>query len=289
MGSYSIKDLEQLSGIKAHTLRIWEKRYNLLHPKRTDTNIRFYSDDDLKKILNVSLLCNSGLKISKVASMPNNEVKAAIKSIDETSLKNQNRIDQLIIPMIDFDESQFNEYYKKYVEEIGVEKTFTEVIHPFLEKVGVLWLSDEVQPIQEHFITHIIRQKLCAAIENLPSTAEAERKVILFLPEGEYHELGLLYFSYLYKKHGVHVYYLGQSVPLDQVKKITKKISPDWVLSYSIIKSKKEIEEMLDEMKEFQAREVFFLENKYQEKFQLNYPLGVCQIKDYRQALQKID
>lgn len=289
MGKYSIKDLERLSGIKAHTLRIWEKRYDLLQPKRTETNIRYYSDQDLKKLLNVSLLCNNGTKISKIVSMKEGEMKKAIHSIDDRALINQKRVDALILPALQFDEEKFNVFFKQYLEEIGIEATFTQVIYPFLEKVGLLWLSDKLQPSQEHFVTHLIRQKISAAIENLPMINEPSRKVILFLPEGEYHELGLLFFAFLYKKAGVKVFYFGQSVPLKQIKPAAQEIKPDWILSYSIIKPKHDLQKMITQMSEFTAREVFFLENKYQNDFNLSYPKTVSRLTHYQQALDKID
>ena len=262
MGKYSIKELERLSGIKAHTLRIWEKRYSLFSPNRTETNIRYYSDEDLKKLLSVSLLSNSGKKISKIVAMKDDELRDAIKEIEDTTLLNQKRVDDLIFPMINFDEPTFNQLFNQYVNEIGVEKTFTDILYPFLEKVGILWLSDEVQPTQEHFTSHLIRQKLSAIIEALPAPKKNAKKVILFLPEGEYHELGLLFFAYLYKKKGVSVFYLGQSVPLHQVNEVSKLIRPNWILSYSIVKPKAAIEKMTQLMANFQADQVFFLENK---------------------------
>ena len=282
MGRYSIKDLEKLSGIKAHTLRIWEKRYRLLEPQRTTTNIRYYTDNDLKKILNVSLLNNSGTKISKIVAMHEEEIKEAIDTIEDDALIYQKRIDELIFPVLEYDEKKFCQLFNQSVEELGIESTFTSIIYPFLEKVGILWLQNEVLPSQEHFITNIIRQKICQATDSLPSPKDKGKKVILFLPEGEYHELGLLFFSFLYKKAGVRTFYFGQSVPLDQVKKAAEMIRPDWILTYSIIKPKQEIQALIDSMNTFRAEELFFLENRHQDNYNLNYPKKVSRLTHYQ-------
>ncbi len=289
MGKYSIKELERLSGIKAHTLRIWEKRYNLFEPNRTATNIRFYSDHDLRKLLSVSLLCNNGLKISKIVSMPEEEIKKSILEIQDEAIRNQKRIDDLIFPTVNLDEEFFNCLFAQYVDELGMEKTFTEVIHPFLEKIGVLWLCDEINPVQEHFITHIIRQKLSAAIDHLPMAEKNSPKVMLFLPEGEYHELGLLFLSYLFKKKGARVYYFGQSVPLSQIRTAADKVEPNYLLTYSIVHRKEGIEKILDQLASCKAQKIFFLENKYQSTFNICYPKIVNRIVHFDDALSSIN
>jgi len=288
MGRYSIKELERLSGIKAHTIRIWEKRYKLFEPVRTPTNIRYYSDEDLRKLLSVTLLSNNGVKISKIVSMEEQEISSAIKGIKDESIISQKRVDDLIFPMLEFDEDKFNQLFQEYSKELGLEKTFTEVIYPFLEKVGILWLSDEVSPAQEHFTTHLIRQKLSAAIEALPSVSDQAKKVILFLPEGEYHELGLLFFQFLYKKKGVRVYYFGQSVPVEQVKIASETISPNWILTYTVIRPKAGTEELIERLSICKADEIFFLENEAQHNSNLNYPSSVSGISHYSQAFLAI-
>lgn len=285
MGKYSIKELEQLSGIKAHTLRIWEKRYQLFEPNRTSTNIRFYTDQDLRKLLSVTLLSNVGFKISKIVSMDEEEINRRILEIEDKAVENQKRVDDLIFPMVDYDEETFNQLFNQYVNEIGIEKTFTSVIYPFLEKVGILWLSDEVNAAQEHFITNMIRHKLSAAIEDLPAVGEDAEKVILFLPEGEYHELGLLFFDFLYKKKGSKVFYLGQSVPLPQLLESAEAIRPDVVLFYSIIHTKNKIEKIFQQLSSTKASKIFFLENKYQGSLEIEYPKWISRATDYREII----
>jgi len=276
---YSIKDLEKLSGIKAHTLRIWEKRYRLLHPQRTDTNIRLYSDGDLKRLLNVSLLSSSGMKISKIAQLSDSELINKVRKIEDKEIQNQKKVADLVESMLEVDGASFMNLFDQYIQEIGFEDTLNNVIYPFLEKVGILWLTDEVEPGQEHFITHLVRNKIIAAIEQLPKP-EGDKKAILFLPENEFHELGLLYFYYLIKKKGVNVYYLGQSVPAEQVALLSKKLNPNWVVSYSIIKKKDEIEDLLHRMQSINADGIYFLENKYQNSWEIQYPSWVSRFTD---------
>ena len=156
MGKYSIKELECLSGIKAHTLRIWEKRFNLLNPERTDTNIRYYSDEDLKKILNVSILTLSGVRISEIATFTDEELAKAVVDINNEEIRNLKRVNELIICMNELDEERFHQLYEKYVKTIGFEKTMLEIIYPYLEKVGILWLGGEVQAVSEHLISNLI-------------------------------------------------------------------------------------------------------------------------------------
>ena len=215
MGNYSIKELEKLSGIKAHTIRIWEKRHSIIEPARTNTNIRYYSDEDLKKILNVSILNNHGFKISQIASLTRSDLVEHVKTLSEEKTDIGIYIDQLTLSMIDFDELKFEKLLAGYILKLGFERTLLEVVYPFLTKIGVLWLSNNISPIQEHFITNLIRQKIVVAIDGITiKPAEDAKKIVLFLPENEMHEIGLLFFHYLLKNMGFQTYYLGQYVPL---------------------------------------------------------------------------
>ena len=285
MGKYSIKELERLSGIKAHTLRIWEKRYNLFEPNRSDTNIRYYSDSDLKKLLNVTILSNSGTKISKIVGMDDEQLKKAGTEIEDEDVLKQKRIDDLILPMLQFDEVAIDKLLSYYYKELGVEGTFIGVLYPFLEKIGIMWLTDEVDPAQEQFMTHIIRQKLSAAIEALPNNPDDADKVILFLPEGEYHELGLLFFAYLYKKKGVRVYYFGQSAPVRQIVEASKIIKPNWIMTYTVVRPKGGIQGLIDQLGECVSDETYFLVNRFQKDVDLNYPPKIRQITSYSDVI----
>lgn len=231
MGKYSIKELEQLSGIKAHTIRIWEKRHKLIDPARTTTNIRFYSDEDLKKIINVSLLNNNGLKISKIANMSLEEMNNKVLEISELKNDLNIHIDQLVIAMIDMEEEAFEKILNNIILRYGFERTITEIVYPFLEKIGLLWQTENITPAHEHFISNLIRQKLIVAIDGLPLPPKTSRKILLFLPEGELHELGLLFYHYITRKSGLRTYYLGQNVPHSDLVKVYHVHKPELMLS----------------------------------------------------------
>lgn len=230
MSTYSIKDFEQLSGIKAHTLRIWEQRYNLLQPKRTDTNIRFYDDDDLKLILNVALLNDSGMKISKIACMATSEVRQEVMRLTERSLTHDDQIHALTICMIEMDEERFDKILSTNILKLGFEQTMLNVIYPFMSKIGLLWQTGAINPAQEHFISNLVRQKLIVAIDG-QITQNGGKKFLLFLPEGELHEISLLFASYLIKSKGHKVIYLGQSTSNDDLLSVFKLHQPDYLLT----------------------------------------------------------
>ncbi|HEX6226126.1 MAG TPA: MerR family transcriptional regulator [Chryseolinea sp.] len=231
MGQYSIKELEQLSGIKAHTIRIWEKRHKIIQPSRTATNIRYYSDLDLKKIINVSLLNTYGIKISKIADMSLDDVNKKVLEISELQNDKAVHIDQMVIAMIDMEEELFEKILNNLIRRFGFEKTITEIIYPFLEKIGILWQTQNITPAHEHFISNLIRQKIIAAIDGLPIPPKTSKKILLFLPEGEMHEMGLLFYHYLIRKSGYRTYYLGQNVPHEDLLTVYKVHQPDFILT----------------------------------------------------------
>lgn len=230
MSTYSIKDLEQLSGIKAHTLRIWEQRYSLLCPKRTDTNIRYYDDADLKLILNVALLNDNGFKISKIASMDAVDIKEEVMKLTERSLTHDDQIHALTICMIEMDEERFDKILSSNILKLGFEQTMLNIIYPFMSKIGVLWQTGAINPAQEHFISNLVRQKLIVAIDGQIVNGGG-KKFLLFLPEGELHEISLLFASYLIKSAGHKVIYLGQSTPNDDLLSVYKLHEPDYLLT----------------------------------------------------------
>ena len=231
MGQYSIKELEQLSGIKAHTIRIWEKRHKIIEPSRTATNIRFYSDLDLKKIINVSLLNTYGIKISKIADMSLDDVNKKVLELSELQNDKGVHIDQMVIAMLDMEEELFEKILNNLILRFGFEKTITEIIYPFLEKIGILWQTQNITPAHEHFISNLIRQKIVVAIDGLPIPPKTSKKILLFLPEGEMHEMGLLFYHFLIRKSGYRTYYLGQNVPHEDLISVYKVHQPDFMLT----------------------------------------------------------
>lgn len=231
MGKYSIKELEQLSGIKAHTIRIWEKRYSLIRPQRTETNIRFYSDHDLKKIINVAQLNNHGYKISKIAEMTEHELTQKVLELSETENDKSLHIDQLILAMINLDEERFETALSGFFMRYNFEQTITDIVYPFLEKTGVLWLTKNITPAQEHFISNLIRQKIIVGIDGLPLQSDSPKKALLFLPEHELHEIGLLFYHYLLRKAGYRTIYLGQAVPHADLRQVYEVYQPEMLVT----------------------------------------------------------
>lgn len=221
MNAFTIKDIENLSGIKAHTIRIWELRYSLIKPQRTGTNIRYYSNAELKKILNVALLNKFGFKISHIDKMSDDEINKHIMSLSLHDAKQERVINELLACMIELEIEAFEDILDNSIIEKGIEYTITEVIFPFLEKIGILWLTNHINPAQEHLVTNIIRQKLVVGIEGINTSQTSDKTVLLFLPEGEHHELGLLYVHYLLKKRGLKTLYLGADVPFNDLVYIT--------------------------------------------------------------------
>lgn len=232
---YSINDLEKITGIKAHTIRMWEKRYNAVEPERTSTNIRYYKDCDLKKLLNISTLNKHGIKISHIIQMDPEEINDKIMEISNTSSDFESYINSLVVAMIEINEDVFEKILSNTLLKIGFEKTVTHVLYPFLEKIGILWLIGTINPGQEHFIVNLIRQKLIVAIDAQQATpSETSKTFLLFLPERELHELGLLFYTYLIKKNGHRVIYLGQSVPSDDVIKVIHIRQVDYLFTYFV-------------------------------------------------------
>ena len=232
MHSFTIKDLENLSGIKAHTIRIWEQRYSFLKPDRTDTNIRVYSNDELKKLLNVALLNKFGFKISHIDKMDEGELWDKILSLNQQDALQERIVNILIQCMIDLDMEAFEDELDNFITAKGIEKTISQIIFPFLEKIGILWLTNHINPGQEHLVTNIIRQKLIVGIENVRNTVKIDKTVLLFLPETEYHELSLLFMNYMLKSKGVSTIYLGSSIPLRDVEYLVKLKKPDYIYTH---------------------------------------------------------
>jgi MerR family transcriptional regulator, light-induced transcriptional regulator len=229
MNVFTIKDLENLSGIKAHTIRIWEQRYNFLKPKRTCTNIRCYCNDELKTLLNVSLLNKYGFKISHIDKMRPEEITERILSLGDIKAQQERIVNELVQEMAELNMEEFEKILNRYVGSKGIEKTVTQIIFPFLEKIGILWQTGHIIPAQEHLVANIIRQKLIAAIETANCRSKINKTVLLFLPEGEYHEMGLLFVNYILKNKGISTIYLGANVPLKDVEYILKIKKPDLV------------------------------------------------------------
>ncbi len=232
MDAFTIKDLENLTGIKAHTIRIWEQRYRFLNPQRTETNIRYYSNAELKTALNVALLNKYGYKISHIDRMTPVDINEKILSLTHPEALQERTVNSLIQSMVDMDTEEFEGLLNRCIFSSGIEKTILQIIFPFLERVGMLWLTNHINPAQEHLVTNIIRQKLINGIETVKSRIIAEKTSILFLPEGEHHELGLLFMYFLMKNRGVKVLYLGADMPVKDVAYVVDRKNPDFVYTH---------------------------------------------------------
>ncbi|MEP7141845.1 MAG: MerR family transcriptional regulator [Ferruginibacter sp.] len=232
MDSFTIKDLENLSGIKAHTIRIWEQRYQFLKPHRTGTNIRYYSNDELKKVLNIALLNKYGFKISHIDKMNAMEVREKILSLTQLEAQQERIVHELIQCMVDLDVDKLEDILDCYIQAKGIERTITQIIFPFMEKIGILWVTNHINPAQEHLVSNIIRQKLIVGIEGVSTSLKINKTILLFLPEGEYHELGMLFMYYLLKSRGVSTIYLGANVPLHDVEYVVNLKKPHYLYSH---------------------------------------------------------
>nr|WP_236017515.1 MerR family transcriptional regulator [Roseivirga sp. E12] len=221
-----------MSGIKAHTLRIWEQRYNLINPKRTDTNIRYYDQDDLKLVLNVSLLKDNNYKISKIASMSREEMTEAVLMVTDKTTSHADQIYALTLSMIDLDEQRFEKIISSNTLKHGFERTMLNIVYPFLSKIGIMWMTDSINPAQEHFISHLIRQKLIVAIDGqYPSIDVNAKKYMMFLPENELHELSLLFANFLVRARDSKSIYLGQNMPFHDLNVAYELYKPDYLLT----------------------------------------------------------
>lgn len=252
MAVYSIKDLEKLSGIKAHTIRIWEQRYDIVSPKRTQTNIRYYEDDDLKLLLNIALLNKNGIKISKIAKMDREEIAEKVSAISEINFENATQLDALTISMIEMDEYKFDRIVSTNIQQLGFERTMLEVIYPFLEKLSVLWLTGSINPAQENFMSYLIRQKIIVAIDKEPLvTGKHVKKFVIYLPEGEKQELSMLFMHYLVKSRRHQVIYIGQEMSLSDLKDAYDIHQPDYIFTMiSETFTKEPIQSYVDKMGE---------------------------------------
>ncbi|MCO4854413.1 MAG: MerR family transcriptional regulator [Flavobacteriaceae bacterium] len=249
--TFSIKDLENLSGIKAHTIRIWEKRYNLLSPERTQTNIRLYSLLSLQKLLNITLLYENGLKISKIAQLKNEEIPLKVREIiDEKSIKN-NMMNAFKLSMINFDQSLFYNTYNKLVVDLSFREIFKEYFIPLLQELGYLWQSNTISTTHEHFITNLVKQKVYTNTEKVHRSEYVNNKsFVLFLPENEIHELGILYLNYELNLRGYKSIFLGQSVPIENLEPlIASNDFVEFIAYVTVEPSKEKIDKYLQKFK----------------------------------------
>lgn len=218
MAIYSINDVEKLCGIKAHTIRIWEKRYAIIQPRRTETNIRYYLDEDLQKILNISLLNRNGYKISKIAKMTDGDIKLIVSELSDVTLESEDNLGALMHAMLELDEFKFNKILDHNIASKGFEITMHETVYPMMEKLSMMWVAGSIKGVHENFVANVIRRKTIVAIDQSSTEYCANApKCLIYLPENETHELSLLFLHFLLKDAGINVINLGAGVPLIDV------------------------------------------------------------------------
>lgn len=284
MGKYSIKDLEKISGIKAHTIRMWERRYGLIEPQRTETNIRFYSDCDLKRLLNVSILNHNGIKISHIAGLTDAEIKNRVLDLSIDGRSSSVQIESLMVAMLELDETKFLNGLSSSIIKLGFEVSVETVLFPFLERIGVLWQAGTINPAQEHFISNLIRQKLFVAIDNeMQSPVQNGPRIIMFLSEHEQHEIGLLFYNLLARKEGMNVVYLGAGVPLEDLSLVHRLRPADvFMTSFITAMDKQEMEDLLREYHKRFPEIPFYLSGLQMELLQPELPEGFTVVNKVR-------
>ena len=262
MQTYSIADLEKLSGIKSHTIRIWEKRYNIVSPERSDTNIRAYNDDQLKKILNISFLINNGLKISKIASLSLDELSSKVISLTSNSASFEAQINSFVICSLQFDEPLFNRTYQSLRKDYNLSFVYENVFIPTLRRIGALWSSGELFPAQEHFLSNLIKQKFYHAIEDVDSPVRKNKKAYLFLPPWEDHDFALLYANMILKENGFDIVNVGKTISFESILQCIEKIKPDILFTTFIVGQKVTLlQKFCDDLHNHSNTKLFFAGN----------------------------
>ena len=235
MSRYTIAELEKLTGIRAGTIRIWERRYWIIKPHRTDTNRRWYDDDDLMRIINISILYRHGYKISKIATMTGVEIASQVAMLSADTSDTGTQLDSLVVAMTSLNEKVINEILMRSIISIGFEGTFEMVVFPFLKRVGVMWQTGSVDVGAEHFMSNIFRKRLIVATDSLqPVSNNNSKRVLFFLPEGEWHELGLLFYAFIARKAGHEILYLGQSTPYNALADVIERWQPHLLITGSL-------------------------------------------------------
>lgn len=288
MTLYSIKDLEYLSGIKAHTIRIWEKRYGILDPVRTDTNIRSYSDQDVRRILNVAMLVKNGYKISTVAAFDDAKIQVEVLRLNNNFNDPEKSIDQLIFHTLNFDVFEFEKFIDLIIQEYGFSKSIQNVVFPFFGRIGILWQTGSVYAAHEHFASNLIRNRLIKETGKL-EILDSAKTALFFLRENEMHELGLLYSNYLAAKSGIHCIYLGQSLPFDDLANLLVNNKFDFIVtSFINAIEKAELEQYLANLSLVFNRNKILIAGRQIAIHQPVLPLNVQVVKNNNDFIRKI-
>ena len=287
---YSIKDLENFTNIKAHTIRIWEQRYKLLTPKRTDTNIRYYSESDLKKILNINLLYTNGLKISKIAALSETQIiEQAKEIIQQTTDDFRSELDDLTVAILDFDKVEVRKILDNSFKELGLLPMYMGIIVPLLKKIGELWQVNSIEVIHEHFFSNLYRGFLMSKIDHLPDTTADDKTALLFLHDKEEHEFSLLLYHFILKEAGYHCIYLGQNLPVKDLPIAYERVHPSVVATTFISQiTEKEFSIVVNILKGFSKESKVVISGMRAELFKDQLPKGVELITSTEQLMKII-
>jgi DNA-binding transcriptional MerR regulator len=291
VAQYSIKELEHLSGIKAHTIRIWEQRYAILKPQRTETNIRLYDDADLKTILNISLLNENGYKISRIAGMSAAQVTEEVLRVAGTTASDPQQMNALLVAMIEMDEERFDKVLTTVILQKGLERTMLEILCPFLVKTGLLWQVGSITPAQEHFVSSIIRQKLYVAIDGqLPVNKNAAARFLLYLPEGELHEIGLLFSNYLLRARGHHVMYLGQTMPFGDLQTCVSYYQPHYICTaFTYMPERDQVQAYVNSLAALASEIIVYIGGHLVQFQEIQFPENIVRIPSLSDFILHID
>jgi len=289
MNEFTIKDLENLSGIKAHTIRIWEKRYRFLTPRRSDTNIRYYGSDELKTLLNFALLNKNGFKISVIAEMSPARIAEIILSLSSFEARHERLINALLNAMMNMDAQSFEKVVDDHIGNDGIDNTIRHLLFPFLQRIGILWMTDHIRVAQEHLVSNLIRQKLIRGIEDINVSNAIENTVVLFLPDGEYHEIGLLYVYYLLKIKGKNIIYLGADVPVEELEYVCRIKQPRYLYTHlTSLPSRFNFEKYLSTVTGHIGDSLLMISGKITHNYKNKIPKGVTFLKSIEEVIDRL-
>jgi MerR family transcriptional regulator, light-induced transcriptional regulator len=285
VAQYNIKELEHLSGIKAHTIRIWEQRYSILCPNRTVTNIRYYTDADLKTLLNVSFLNERGYKISKIAKMQEAERQEKVQQFCEDTDEGSSKLPILVSAMIDMDEQTFDKAISTVTLQIGFMETMRQLVYPFLNKIGILWQTNNITPAHEHFVSNLIRQKIIVAIDGqVIRKREDAPTYLLYLPEGELHEITLLYMNYIIRSQNFPVVYLGQHLPFEDLELTYEQCKPQYICTVlTSMPERDKVQDYLYKLSERFSNSLIYVYGQQVQQENLIFPENICCISNMNQ------
>jgi DNA-binding transcriptional MerR regulator len=293
LSSYSIKDLEELTGIKAHTIRAWEKRYKIIQPKRTPTNIRYYTDEDLKLLLNIALLYNNGYKISKLSSLSTKAIQQQALSLTKDNYHPNVQIEGLISATVDMDNIQIDRLLSRNIIQYGLETTMMTIVFPFLHRLGILWQTGAISPVQEHMFSHILRQKIIVAIDGFKSvTTDHINTYLLFLPQWEQHEISLLFTSYILQSRNKKVVFLGCNTPLEDLSIAYNIHNPYYLFTvFSNGIAKKELENYIQTIYDQFNNSQLIISGKQITNFDkpLNIPSSIQIVHSIQELINNLD